>query len=275
MASIKYVPFIYYDQVIFVIYLISIFLTFIKFIWRISIYRTPALQLETFWNNCSSIPGEVNMIKAYDKVNSGDFRGFTIIEMLVVVLIIAILVAIALPSFTSTIKRYRVNAAASQIAHALQFARASAIRTRSHVGVSNAAGCDAANWNCGIDVWRDPNNSGEQDTSLTNPANPLKTIPATALQGVNVEFASAGDAGSIIYGPLGFAVGANGVIANTGAIHVWPSTEGDNPEAASYARTICLGAGGKVSVMAGSVSPEETETPSATGDAVKVSSPCV
>jgi prepilin-type N-terminal cleavage/methylation domain-containing protein len=186
-------------------------------------------------------------------------QGFTAIELLVVLALAAILLTLALPSFDGTIKRYRVGAAASEIASALQYARAQAITTRQNVtvGQSNAAsltgtGCatdgSAADWHCGIDV------TGVNEAGV-NAA--LKTIPATDFKALNVRIVpSDGSASSaLIYTAMGYAASCDptGVCSHSefdGQIYIWPKDGSVNAQTSPYTQTVCAASGGKVHVIA-------------------------
>lgn len=70
--------------------------------------------------------------------------GFTLIEMMVAVAIVAILLAMAAPSFTSTIARGRVTSATNDMVSALSNARTEAIRRGKRVTLcrsSNGTSC--------------------------------------------------------------------------------------------------------------------------------------
>lgn len=68
----------------------------------------------------------------------GNSRGFTLIELIVVVVIVGIFAAIAMPSFSSMLHRSSVRAAADEFYDLLQYARAEAV-TRGTIVNINAA----------------------------------------------------------------------------------------------------------------------------------------
>lgn len=92
-------------------------------------------------------------------------RGFTAIELMVVVAILGILAALAAPSFTETVKRYRVTSVRDDMTAAIQWARSEAIRRRVQVGFVRTATCPATlatpdDWDCGWDTFIDVNRDG-------------------------------------------------------------------------------------------------------------------
>jgi type II secretion system protein H len=81
------------------------------------------------------------MHKGYPVSNAASRRqrssqGFTLIEAMVVVALVAILAALAVPSFTTMIANQRVDSATQELHTLLQFARAEAVYKRTETSVS-------------------------------------------------------------------------------------------------------------------------------------------
>ncbi len=101
--------------------------------------------------------------------------GFTAIELMVTVAIMAVLMALAAPSFIPLIEGWRVRQAAEQLQSTLYYARSEAIKRGGRVVVqklpNNTNGCTTAStnaaWGCGWTVCHDVNNSGTCTTADT------------------------------------------------------------------------------------------------------------
>lgn len=65
--------------------------------------------------------------------------GFTLIEVLMAVVIVAIMVAIAVPSFTETLERRRVVGAANELSADLQYTRSLAVSKQTDTYVASSA----------------------------------------------------------------------------------------------------------------------------------------
>ena len=95
-------------------------------------------------------------------------QGFTAIELMVAVSIIAVLAALAGPSFTQIIESWRVRDATESLRSTLLFARSEAIKRGGQIAIhklpNNTNGCTSAtgnrDWDCGWIVCHDTNNSG-------------------------------------------------------------------------------------------------------------------
>jgi len=172
--------------------------------------------------------------------------GFTLIEVMLVITLLGIFLAFALPSFNAVLQRYRVSTAAHRIADALQFARAEAVRTRNNIAVGQASApvdCTngtPANWQCGIDVY-------------ATAGTPLKTVPASGLAAMNVQIVSNHAPGTTIaYSPMGYTVVGNAKGVDS-FIYIWPAAMGTDPSDATKVtviHTVCATLAGKVRTVA-------------------------
>jgi type IV fimbrial biogenesis protein FimT len=86
--------------------------------------------------------------------------GFTIIELMVVVALLAILAGLAAPSFTDMFRRFRVDSVRETFASSVTLAREEAIRTGTPMVIRRTTGCGLAlannqDWSCGWRVFAD------------------------------------------------------------------------------------------------------------------------
>lgn len=101
--------------------------------------------------------------------------GFTVIELMVVVAILATLAGLAAPSFTPIIERWRVRQTVEDLQATMYYARSEAIKRGGSVAIVRAgddSGCTAVGstktlWSCGWTVFADDNNNGTLDTGET------------------------------------------------------------------------------------------------------------
>ncbi|MDP3330641.1 MAG: GspH/FimT family pseudopilin [Methylococcaceae bacterium] len=105
-------------------------------------------------------------------IQSHYHQGFTLIELMVTISIAAILLGVAIPSFTSTITSNRLTTNANELVTALNLARSEAIKRGQQVTVRRK-GTTNTQWESGWDVFVDINNNGSFDD--TSPSTPCET----------------------------------------------------------------------------------------------------
>lgn len=82
-------------------------------------------------------------------------RGFTLVELMVTIAIVAILAAIAFPSFQATIRSNRLATSSNELLATIALARSEALRSARGAGIcpsEDGATC-SADWNDGWIVW--------------------------------------------------------------------------------------------------------------------------
>lgn len=135
-------------------------------------------------------------------------KGFSLIELLIVIAIVAILAMLAAPSFNTMLVKRAVQGAAGAFVTDIRFARSEAVRRSTQVSIcalaansTNTCSGAPANWATGWMVFVDPSDSGtrgvrdgteeilrvQQPLSniatiqrTVNPANTLRSIPFEA-----------------------------------------------------------------------------------------------
>lgn len=170
--------------------------------------------------------------------------GFTAIELMVVVAIVAILTALAAPSFQPLIERWRVRDAAENMASTMYLARSEAIKRSGNVIImkydANGACSSSANtdWSCGWRVFFDFDGDGTQECA---------TIPAecdikAASEPPPTTIALAGSSGKIIVDRWGMASHAGGVPVSLSFDVMPKGKDMTDPNAAR----LCSGMGGRI-----------------------------
>lgn len=131
--------------------------------------------------------------------------GFTLVELLVAVAIMAIIASIALPSFGNMLRRSRLTASANELVAALQTARMEAVRRNARITVcpsTTGSACAGANW-ARVAVLDERAAEALRDVSL-----------AASLQATG-NAAVLANASKIQFDPSGFASVGTGVRAGT------------------------------------------------------------
>ena len=92
-------------------------------------------------------------------------QGFTLVELMVTLAVVAIVISIAAPSFSQMIRDHRLITAANDFMGTLQLARSESIRRGVQVTLLPI---DANNWNSGWDVFTDWNRSELRNQAAGN-----------------------------------------------------------------------------------------------------------
>ncbi|MFM9915486.1 MAG: GspH/FimT family pseudopilin [Rhizobacter sp.] len=176
-------------------------------------------------------------------------RGFTLIEMMTVVALIAIIGALAAPDLRAFVVRNKVAGVSNEFSAALQQARSLAVSRNSCVSLCVASSNNAAT--CMANDVDDVNFLATGWLIFQNPGcDAAKTDPAAAVAGPVLQQRS-GEAGSyvlrasaaalniVLFDPRGYAN-----LAAEGSFQIEPPPGSE----ASYRRTICLAAAGRSTV---------------------------
>ena len=167
--------------------------------------------------------------------------GFTAVELLVTVSVLAVLAALAGPSFKPLIDRWRVRDALEAMQSTLYLARSEAIKRGGLVAIQKlpktTPGCTLANtteeWGCGWFVFVDENNDGKWQATEER----LRTVAAPA----NTNVIHKGGGQSIKVDRYGMMNGLNakGFIFS-------PEPEGIS---SSATQGLCMSSGGRIRVI--------------------------
>lgn len=165
--------------------------------------------------------------------------GFTAVELMVVVGIIAVLAALAGPSFTLMIESWRVRDATESLRSTLLFARSEAIKRGGGVAIHklpNTGNCTSPSstqdWDCGWIVCHDTNNSG----TCTSSEPVLQRIETPA----RVQVTRTGGGASIKLNRWGLVDGT------------WPGfslAPLDKNTTHPGARGVCMSSGGRIRIL--------------------------
>ena len=120
--------------------------------------------------------------------------GFTLIEMMVVIGIVAILAAVATPYMGTMIKRQRIKTAAFDVFASLTFARSEAIKRNTTVTITPVAGGWSKGWqitDANNNVLRDQ--KGWDNLNRVGPATVAFSGSGRLAAGFGTDFALSGD----------------------------------------------------------------------------------
>jgi len=147
-------------------------------------------------------------------------RGFTLVELMMVLAVAAVLVTVAIPSFSTLIKNNRLTTFTNTLVGSLVLARSEAVRRGRAVTVcasSNGTGCTATSWQQGWIVFTDAGTAGSVDGSDT-----LLRVQQSFGNDVAVSVTGSSD---VRYAATGFLAGCNGDCAGRGTAVALAATE--------------------------------------------------
>lgn len=87
------------------------------------------------------------------KISHHRVSGLTLIELLITLVVLAIILALAAPSFKTQMVNSRAAATGETLANTLSFARSEALKRKARVtvcGSDNGIGCNSSNWADGV-----------------------------------------------------------------------------------------------------------------------------
>lgn len=141
-------------------------------------------------------------------------RGFTMVELMVVVAIMAILAAVGGPSFLNMMQSTRVSAAASALQVSLSLARSEAVKRGSNGRVTVAANTTAGIWSNGWTVFVDGTSTANSGVAPTADSSSVTRLEVVAAPAGGVSYGQTGSLNYFTYNGSGRLVTTAGANAN-------------------------------------------------------------
>lgn len=142
-------------------------------------------------------------------------HGFTLVELMVTIAVLAVILAIGIPSFATLTNRNRLTATSNELVAALQTARMEAVRRNTRVGLcpsTTGSACAGTSW-ARLVIFADADNDGSasadevvRDVEIVRPGTPV-TVTGDSLVATNQRVRFGAD-GRIRVGSGGGGVGA-------------------------------------------------------------------
>jgi type IV fimbrial biogenesis protein FimT len=140
-------------------------------------------------------------------------RGFTLVEMMITIAVMALVLSLAVPSFTNMIRNNRLASGSNELISALTYARSEAVKRRLNVSVcvrdGEACSTDVNNWGQGWLIFTDdlaPSGQIDGPTDVVL----LRADPSDA--GVQITAGAA----SVTFNPLGETNNATFTVTKSG-----------------------------------------------------------
>lgn len=152
----------------------------------------------------------MSRVPSKERTGSHQSGGMSLIELVVSVSLLAITMAVAIPSFSSTLRSNQLATQANEVLNGLAMARAEALRQNTRINWGYEAGADPR-WV----VWRDDDADGTADAAevlRTGPLNSTIRVSGTASGFPNV-----------VYQP-------DGTVTGPGWGSIWMCMPGNSPE---------------------------------------------
>jgi type IV fimbrial biogenesis protein FimT len=96
-------------------------------------------------------------------VASRTMRGFTLVELMVTVVVLAVILALGVPSMAGFVRTSKVRSAQSELIASLMLARSEAVKRGATVGIAASSPTTGNEFNAGWTVWVDTDVNGVVD----------------------------------------------------------------------------------------------------------------